>query len=106
MLDRRMFTGSVTVGLHPYLIAGIQVDRGDPAIRRLEEGQTARACDEFADTVDVLEIGLHSVAGNQGCRKGVRDRRDIQYSLLRIQRSAIPACATDRAWSLKCQVRL
>ena len=98
MLDRRMFTGSVTVGLHPEVIARIQVDRGDPAIRRLEEGQTARACDEFAGTVNVPQIGLHSVTGNQVCRKGSRDRRHIQNSRFRIQRGSIPVGATDRTW--------
>ena len=100
----------VAVRNRPERVAGVQIDRGDAAIRRLEERQPLRALhgavvsrvfrDRAPDRVRVDQVGL--LAWRQDRRRASRLRSDVEDAGFRVgRRTAGDVRAAARTWAMQ-----
>ena len=88
--QQRMIPRTVAVRDHPRLLAAIQIEGCDAAVRRLRQRQAIRQLNEPAIARAIPEAGLFRLAGHEVRDKRIRHRRHVEHAGLRIERRARP----------------
>src|SRR5262249_51607624 len=95
-----LLSRAVAVRNHPGVVTRVEVDRRDPSVRRLEEGQAARTFDSAAKTraaAHVLEIRARFVRLVKLDADRRRDGRNVKQSAVGIECRAPPVRAAGPA---------
>ena len=81
----------------PAMLAGVEVNGGDPAVRRLEQGQAARPVGTEFYPAGIAEggVGVGGFGQSQHGRK--RIGRNVDYAFVGIDGSTGPARSADNA---------
>src|SRR5262245_6839148 len=101
-----MIARPVAVRFHPYMLTGIQIDRRDPPVRRLEERQPSRPAHKFSRSVLESEVRAVRISRNQVRGESSSYRRYIQDASIGIECSTIPICAAHRSRQLERAFRV
>src|ERR1700752_2258624 len=81
-------------------LAFVQIDGRDPAVWRLEGGQSHHPGRIFTRASRVAQVRALLVADGDVGDEGRRDRRDEEHPGFGVEARALPVAAANRSWQL------